>query len=169
MFTVHISPLSLLKTVLDVVGLGQPLWTNITCYKSPLVTPLSIGSPRFHKICLVLFSLVFLIFLHMALLDSLITWNVAMWITLVLLGKDGATWLAISGWGIALLCSLNKLDTWQLLIGSCHFNDPLGHLLIVQYLACPLHFLKFSLLTFLPPFVLHASFRSILPSLVFFV
>ena len=36
MFMVHISHFSFLKAVLDVIGLGQPLWTKTTCYFSIL-------------------------------------------------------------------------------------------------------------------------------------
>ena len=31
MFVVHIHFFSFLKTILDVTGLGRPLWTKITC------------------------------------------------------------------------------------------------------------------------------------------
>lgn len=35
MFMVHISPFSILKTILDVTVLGRPLWTKTTCCRSP--------------------------------------------------------------------------------------------------------------------------------------
>ena len=98
MFVVHIFPLFFLKTILDVIGLGWPLWTNTTCYGSPSVAPLSIGCPCPHWVCLV-FLFIYLFYFYMW--HSLFHWwiiRVASWDLLGPFGVGVATWLDLSIW-----------------------------------------------------------------------
>ena len=61
---------------------------------------------------------------------------------------------------------LQKIATWHILVGSCHFNVPPCCQQIREYLSYPFTFLIFSSLTLV---VLCFSSRSFLPSLVLFV
>ena len=61
---------------------------------------------------------------------------------------------------------LQKIATWHILVGSCHFNVPHCCQQIREYLSYPFTFLIFSSLTLV---VLCFSSRSFLPSLVLFV
>ena len=108
MFVVHIFPLFFLKTILDVIGLGWPLWTNTTCYGSPSVAPLSIGCPCPNCVCLV-FLFIYLFYFYMW--HSLFHWwiiRVASWDLLGPFGIGVATWLDLSSLEVMLLRSLRK-------------------------------------------------------------
>ena len=54
MFVVHIPLFSFLKIALNVLGLGQLLWTKITCYGSLsiIIMVMIFKSANFHQLCL---------------------------------------------------------------------------------------------------------------------